>query len=294
MSGTPGWGAVQLSAVHSALPRLIALTAVLLIPVSCGQQQPGSTPAAVTSTSPAAVPVPTAPATTRQPADLTQATFAPKVLGALTARGGFRVSAAVQEGRKAPKLTNALVYFKGRSVDVATKAQGGGGLVRVGRSIYLQDAKLTGDAQKPWAELDLDSTAGEEKAAAAAADSWVSDRLVHQLIGGAPYATLFQPAGEQVIDHVTTQQYTMRIDLQKAVAAGALGEYVGRADLKSLPKQLSVTVWVDPNALPRKLEFNRADTAAGSVTVSARFGQFGRRSLVLPPKPAKLGTADFS
>jgi hypothetical protein len=277
--------------VHSALPRLIALTAALLIPISCGQQEPASTPAAVTSPS---VPVPAPTATTRTPADLTQATFAPKVLGALAARGGFRISAKIQEGQRAPKQAHALVYFKGQSVDVETKSPGGGGLIRVGRTIYVQDPKLTGDAKKPWAKLDLRSTADGEKAAAKAADAWVADRLIHQLIGGAPYATLFQPAGEQVIDRVTTQQYTMRIDLQKAVAAGALGEYVGPADLATLPKQLSVTVWVDPNALPRQLEFNRADSSAGSVMVSARFSQFGRRSLVLPPKPAKLGQADFS
>ncbi|MEV8371724.1 hypothetical protein AB0P21_03255 [Kribbella sp. NPDC056861] len=277
--------------MHRALPRLIALTAVVLVPISCGQQEPTSAPAAVTSTA-APAPVPTS--TTRTPADLTQATFAPKVLGALAARGGFQVSAKVQEGQKAPKQVHALVYFKGRSVDVETKTQSGGGLIRVGRSIYLQDAKLTGDAKKPWAELDLGSSTSEEKVAATAADAWISARLFHQLIGGAPYATLFQPAGEQVIDRVTTQQYTMRIDLQKAVAAGALGEYVDQADLATLPKQLSVTVWVDPNALPRQLEFTRADAKAGSVLVSAKFSQFGRRSLVLPPKPAKLGEPDFS
>ena len=208
------------------------------------------------------------------------------------ARGSFQVKAKLQRPGDSGLPVNALVQLRGRAVDVSTKVDGGGGLIRIGRSVYVEDAGLTGDAKKPWAKLDLDSATADKLVEVA--DALVADRLFHQVIGGAPYASSFLEQGQLVVDGIDTQRYTMLIDLKKAVAAGALGEYLDKSDLKTLPKQLSVAVWVDANALPRQLEFNLADTRTGNVFVTARFGQFGRRSTVLPPKPAKLGKPSLS
>jgi hypothetical protein len=272
--------------VRNTLPRLIALSAVLVLPLSCGRAEPAApsqTPAAVKAT----------PSSTPPPAALTKATFAPRVLGALKAKGTFRVHGELITQIPSIVVIDASVRLKGGQTDLAV-SHDGDQLVRIGSSIYVKDAELTSNKARPWGRLDLRSSNPELGFAAALANDLVSDALFHELIGGAAYATSFKRGGQPTVGLVETQEYLLVIDLKKATAAKALGQYLDKFEAKTLPKDLSISISVDEDLLPRRMTFSLTDSEDGATGIQVDFTDFGRKLAVAPPAAAKIGKVELS
>jgi predicted small lipoprotein YifL len=267
--------------------RFFALALVLVLP-ACGQKAPVAAPppAAVKAT----------PTPTPEPADLTQATFAPRVLGALKAKGTFRMDAKhrapgdLDSGRVQRRVD---VRITGAVVDAVASSQVVGPTVRIGPMLYLKNADATGDAKRPWVKLNPASKNSKERRYAALSGGDLTESLYYQVLGGAQYASAFKRGSQLVVDKVDTQEYTMLIDVKKAAAAGALGQYLDKTDVKTLPKDLSVSVFVDADALPRQISFVLADTEEGSTSVVVVLSQFGKKLPIAAPPATQIGTVEF-
>ncbi|MGC4941232.1 hypothetical protein [Kribbella sp. DT2] len=279
--------------MRSTLPALIAGTAVLLLTAACGTDDPAPVAApATTPTLAASTPTPTGPP---EPVELTKATFAPKVLGALRAAGTFRTTAQFADGSPGldPTLT-ADIRLKGSVTDAVVTSDEGLPVRRIGKVLYMENDELTGDPKRPWVKLDL---AGKDPNVLAAALVVVQDlnrAMIHQLIGGAAHATKFQDRGVDVRLGVQVRQYSMSFDLKKATAARVFGVYLDETDAKTLLPQFSMSVEVDAQNRPRRVNFHLNDMKGGDVAVEARFGHFGAKLPVVAPPAAKTGKLDLS
>jgi hypothetical protein len=158
----------------------------------------------------------------------------------------------------------------------------------------MKNHELTGNPKKPWVRLDLGTKDPEVLIAAVVVVQDLNRAMVHQLIGGAAYATSFKVGGVQSLDGTQVREYVVSIDVKKATAVRALGVYLDRTDAKTLPAQLSVTITIDAQNRPRRMSFVLADTKDGSTAVRAWFEQFGAKLPIVAPPTAQTGKLDLS
>jgi hypothetical protein len=271
--------------VRVTLPRAIALSAVLVLPVACGTSD--EKPSAEVKSTVSAVTTPSAPPA---PVELAKANFAPRVLAALKAKGTFRVETFLLDKGSwdTDVKVTTTVRMKGAVNDLAV-VDGANQLVRVGNSVYIQDAELTGSTKGPWAKVNPKSKNSGARAVAEAADVVLGRALSYEMLAATPYATGFKRGGQFTIDDVDSQEYLFTIDLRKAVAADALRDFVDKNAVKTMPKSLSVSIAVDDKDLPWRIEFVLADNDGRATSVRAFFSRFGQRVTIAAPPAAKLG-----
>jgi hypothetical protein len=271
--------------VRITLPRASALSAVLILPVACG----GADQGADKGTAEKAEVKPTL--ATPTPVEVTKKTFAPRVLAALDAKGSFRAEAAVlPKGAWEEVYVTANVRMTETGNDVAVLT-GGPPVVRVGDVVYLKDHKLTGSTKRPWAKLNLRSEDPAEREAVLTARALIGLALAHQVIGGTAYATDFKRGGQLRIDGVDeAQEYIFTIDLRKAVAAGVLGELLNRRIKETVPKGLSVSVSIDANDVPRRIEYVLTDGAGLATHLMVILRDYGKKLPITAPAAATIGT----
>jgi hypothetical protein len=271
------------SAVRVTLPRAITLSAVLILPVACGTSDERP-PAEVKSTVSAAS---TSPAPAK--AELTKVNFASRVLAALKAKSTFQVDTFLL-GKGSwdddDKVTTT-VRMKGAVTDLAV-VDGANQLVRIGDSVYVQDAELTGGTKGPWAKVNPKGKTAGARAVAQSADILLSRALAYQMVAATAYATGFKPGGQFSIDRVDSLEYLFTIDLNKAVAGNALRGFLDRSDLKRTSPSLSVSIAVDDKDLPRRIEFVLADKDGGATSFRLTISRFGQRVTIAAPPAGKL------
>jgi len=218
------------------------------------------------------------PSTT--PVTLTQADFAPKVQEALKAKGTFHV-VAVTTDEGTPATFTADVKLSGAAAEISGSGEGNT-VLRVGGLLYGKGEAISSDPKKPWAKYD--PTVEQDPMAALsslALRMLVVQALPHEVIGGAPYATSYTSAPGATEG---TTAYTMTIDLPKATAAKALGEYLtAEAVAQEKLKELTAKVTIDKENLPVKLEFQQ-----GTAKVVADFSNFGSPVTITAPPVAEV------
>jgi hypothetical protein len=270
--------------VRIPLPRFVALAVILTVPVACGQKSDATSappPAAVKAVATA----------TPTPVEVTKATFAPRVLAALQAKGSFRAEAAVYpRGAWEETVVKANVRMTAAGNDVAVLA-GPQQVVRTGGAVYLKDPELTRSKQRPWAELNLRTKDPAEREAVLEAHALIGLALAHQVIGGTAYATDFKRGSQLMIDGTDpAQEYIFTVDLRKAVAAGALGELLNQRIKATVPKGLSVSVSIDAKDVPRRIEYVLSDGVDKNTHVKVFLRDLGKRLPVTAPAKATIGT----
>jgi hypothetical protein len=264
--------------VRITLSRVIALSAVLILPVACGGAD--ESPAAeVSSVAPSA-----------SPAELTVGNFAPRVLAALEAKGRFRVDGAlIVKGQREEMRLTADVRMEDGVTDVAL-VSGDVSLARLGNAVYLRDEALTGSTKRPWAKLNPRSKNAAEREAIDMAKAMIGVALAHQVIGGTTYATDVKRGGQIMIDGGDeTQEYIFTIDLHKAAAADALGELLGQRIARTPRGGLSVSIAIDRNDLPRRIEYVMIKSTGFTATVRVTLGAFGEDVPIAAPPTAEIG-----
>jgi hypothetical protein len=277
--------------VRSVLPVLIAGSALVLTAACGNNTAPAAAPA---STPTAAVSTPT-PTGAPEPAELTKADFGPKVLAALRTAGTFRLTSALTaDGGTAQPTLKADIRLKGSVTDAVVTSDEGLPVTRIGKVLYMENDELTGNPKKPWVKLDLASKDPNVLAAALVVVQDYNQAMVHQVLGGAPYATTFKALGFQPMDGTEVREYQLSIDVKKATAARAMGVFLTQSDAKTLPAQLSVSVMVDAKNLPHQIVFVLADTKDGNTAVHAAYEKFGAKLPVVAPPAAKTGKLDLS
>jgi len=214
------------------------------------------------------------------PVTLTQADFAPKVQEALKAKGTFRVvTVTTDEG--APATFTTDVKLSGATADVAGSGEGNS-VVRVGGQLYGKGGAISDDPKKPWAKYD--PTVVQDPMAALSGvmiRMLLVQTMTYELIGGASYATNFTSAPGATAG---TTEYLMTIDLPKASAAKALGEYL-TAETVAQQKLTGLTakVTIDKDNLPIRLDFEQ-----GTAKVIADFSNFGTPVTIAAPPAAEI------
>jgi hypothetical protein len=262
--------------VRITLPRAIALSAVLLLSVACGSMSDDA------DAERSLVSVP--------PAKLTQETFGPRVLAALRAKGSFSVEAfVVPKGGRDQATFIANVRLTGAGTDVSIPT-GDPPVVRIGDAVYVRDHKLTGSTKRPWARLNLGSKNPAEEEALFVAETLIGVSVGHQVIVGTAYATEFKGGGQTSIDGDETQEYIVTIDSHKAAAAGALGELLNPRIKKTAPKGLTVSIAVDAEDVPRRIEFVLDDGAELATRLRLTLRDFGKSLPIAAPPAATVGS----
>jgi hypothetical protein len=214
------------------------------------------------------------------PVTLTQADFAPKVQEALKAKGTFRVvTVTTDEG--APATFTTDVKLSGATADVAGSGEGSA-VVRVGGQLYGKGGAISSDPKKPW--VTYDPTVDQDPMAAISGmliNMLLVQTMTHEVIGGAPYATGFNSAPGSTPG---TTDYMMTIDLPKATAAKALGEYL-TAETVAQQKltELTAKVTIDKDNLPLRLDYQQ-----GTAKVIADFSNYGKPVTIAAPPAAEI------
>jgi hypothetical protein len=268
-----------------------ALAAVLLA-AGCGDPDaaastdptPGATPSTTPTTTPSTAPS-TTPVPTMSPVVLTKANLAPKVTAALLAKRTFRATSRLTDDDGTAVLTADLRLRPDGTFDVATSMDKGRA-VRIGQALYFKDASLTKDPKRPWTKLDRDSDNIGVLLAVGMVDLIITQAGPHQILGGAAHATTFRQIGVTTVEGIPATRYKFGIDLKKATAAGALGDYIDKEDAMSAPRILTVDAVIDAENLPRKITFLGPDNA--SVDVS--FSRFGDNLAITAPPKAQIGS----
>lgn len=208
---------------------------------------------------------------------LTQADFAAKVRAAMQAKGSFRSVAVNIDAEGVTRFTTD-VKLSGARADVSGTTSDDGevsSVVRVGGELYARDKALSTDPAKPWVKFDPKGTTLN----ATLIQLLATRTETYELIGGAAYATSFSsaPAGESTV-------YSMTIDLPKATAAKALGDYISAGMVAELKlHEVPVRATVGKDMLLTKLEFELDGTK-----VVADFGNYGAPVTIAVPGPAEI------
>jgi hypothetical protein len=254
--------------VKKILRPLLAAGALVLL-AGCGGTDDAVKPASQQSSTPA-------------PVALSQADFTSKVKAALQAKGTFRVvTVTTDDGEPATFTTD--VKLNGTEADVSGSGLGST-VVRVGGQLYGKGEGITDDPKKPWVKHDPASKDPMVVLNSAMIKLLAAQTSAHELIGGAAYATGFTSALGATVGGVPTTLYTMTVDLPKATAAKALGEYLtAEAVAQQKLKELTAKVSVDQDSLPRKIEFE-VDT----VKVVADFTNFGTPVTIAAPPAEQI------
>ncbi|MFI6681173.1 hypothetical protein [Kribbella sp. NPDC050470] len=257
------------------LPRAIAVSAVFVLSAACGSMSKDA------DAERSLVPV--------TPAALTLETFAPRVLPALLAKGSFSVEAfVVPKGGRDQATFTANVRLTGSATDVSIPA-GDPPIIRIGDAVYVRDHKLTGSAKRPWARLNPGSKNPAEEEALFVAETLIGISAGHQVIVGTAYATEFKRGEQTTIDGDETQEYIVTIDSHRAAAAGALGELLNSRITKTAPKGLSVSIAVDAEDVPRRIEFVLDDGADLATRLRLTLRDFGKSLPIAAPPAAMVG-----
>jgi hypothetical protein len=209
----------------------------------------------------------------------------------LQAKGSFHVQATVT-GPAEPTVLAADLRLKGSGADLAVT--GGLQLVRLGKVMYVHDPALTGTPKRPWAKLDVTTGKQDETEVEEFTIGWLmaNSVLYHQLLGGVAHAQSFKRGGNLQVGGDSVPEYLVTIDLKKAAAAKALGSYLDADAVKTMPAQLGLSVGVDANDLPRRLEFRSQEVVNGRSEwkdVVVEFSKFGQQVPIAPPPAAKIG-----
>lgn len=262
--------------VRITLPRAIALSAVLLLSVACGStsEKVDAEPAPLSVT----------------PAELTQDNFGQRVLAALSAKGTFSVEAvAVPKGGQDEATFKANVRWTKAGTDVSIPA-GDSPMIRIGGVVYTKDRKLTGDPKRPWARLNPRSSNPAEKEALWAAESMIGLAAGHQVIGGTMFATEFKRGGKILIDGTDeTQEYIVTIDTHQGAEAAVLGELLNTRIKKTAPRAMRLSIAVDAEDVPRRIEFVHDDGADLATRVQLTFRDYGKSLPITAPPAATVG-----
>jgi hypothetical protein len=103
-------------------------------------------------------------------------------------------------------------------------------------------------------------------------------------VAGAPYATKFDATPGEPVDGVATTNYTMTVDLPKASAAKAFGQYLtADAVAQSKVTSLPVDITVDAESLPRTFAYE-----VDGAKVTGTFGKFGEPVTITAPAAAEI------
>jgi hypothetical protein len=261
--------------VKKLMTPLVAAGALVLMAGCGGSDDPTSagTPVAAAGNSSAAA--------------LTQANFSAKVQAALAAKKTFQVVTTTTDA-DGPATLTTNVRLTGATAD----AHGTGmetTFVRLGGTLYGKGGQLTSNPNKPWVKYDpaaKNAAAKEPTAMLAGAMLQLLGAQLDQyrIVAGAPYATKFAGAPGEPVDGVATTKYTMTVDLPKASAAKAFGQYLtADAVAQSKVTSLPVEITVDAESLPRSFAYE-----ADGAKVSGTFGKFGEPVTIAAPAAAEI------
>jgi hypothetical protein len=125
--------------------------------------------------------------------------------------------------------------------------------VQIGDELYAKGDGLTEDPKEPWVKLDPDDETADSVIVARLVKLIAIQSAVHDLIGGVAFATSFEDAGGTPVDGVGTKLYTVGVDVPKAAAAKAFGEYIDQEVASRLPKTLALKFWVGDDQVDTSL-----------------------------------------
>lgn len=209
---------------------------------------------------------------------LTQADFAPKVLAALKAKGTFR-TVTVTTDEEGPATFTTDVKISDAGTDVSGSGDGSA-VLRVGGQLYGKGDGISDDPAK-WVKYDPTATGSIPELTGALIKILAAQAVTHEMIGGAAYATSFNSAPGAAAG---TTDYTMTVDLPKAAAAKALGEYITPKVVAAQNlKDVAAKVSLDKDSLPVKLEFQ-----LGTSKVVADFSNYGTPVTIAAPAAGEL------
>ncbi|MEV6286812.1 hypothetical protein [Kribbella sp. NPDC051770] len=263
-----------LGAVAAALVATLAVVACGATSTAGSAVTESPSSADTTSGRSSGTPTPKAPGDDQ----LSPANLSSELLTRLAEKNTFRVVSRTTTPGKADAVVTADLRIKGDHAGLIATG-GGRKVVKLGSTLYLKDAELTGDRSRPWSEL---APGGESSRSA---DRLARAAQVHALIGGAAHATTFQRADRITVNGAPAQEYVVTIDLARATAADALGDYLTTADLPSLPEAMTLRIAVDAHCLPVQLRFTQ-----GRSQVLATFSRFGQKLTLTPPSPSRIAT----
>ncbi|MEU0094108.1 hypothetical protein [Kribbella sp. NPDC006257] len=250
---------------------LIPLTAaaVALLP-ACGSTPESGTPAPTAS----AVSKPTP---TPAPVVLTRADIGQKVQAALKKQGTYRMRLTDPSDKSF--LVTATVKYNGAKQDFSISSDDGS-VVGVAGQYYYQDGPLNSDSTE-WKKYNPKAK-GLDALTSALIKAYLVQVQTPRLLAGAPYATRFVTTSGPVVDRVPTTKYAMVLDVKKAVAAKAFGDYL-TGEIPEDEKLLPVTAVVDRDGLLRQLDYG-----VGSDRSSIAFSNFGDSVFISEPAPDQI------
>jgi hypothetical protein len=203
---------------------------------------------------------------------LSQADLGTKVQQALAKQGSFHVESTTT-GEDAGTLT-ADVRLSGSTAEFVASADKST-VMSVGGQLYGQGANIS----DRWVKYDPNKK-GVEALNNVLIKLLAAQAQPQQYLAGTPYATKFTSTAGPSVDGKPTTLYDVTVDLQKAVAAKAYGDFV-TADTLAEQKAgtLTLKVLLDGDSLPRKIDY-----AVGADGGSATFTKFGDPVVLAAPK----------
>ena len=246
----------------------------LVLAAGCGggpdSAAPAPTPTASTSSS--------KPTVSPTPVELTRADIGQKVQAALKKQGTYRMTITWQYEQF--KNLTATVKFTGAGEDYSLSGAGGS-VIGVGGQYFYKDGPLAGKAK--WTKYD--PKARGHKAVTTNGLIVLYRKIVQssRVLDGAPYSSQFAISSGPLVGEVPTTRYVMLIDLRKAAADNKVyGPFLSTKEAEE-QKTLPVSVLIDPNGLPRRLDYGTGDNA-----FSVEFSNFGTKAVITPPAKQQI------
>ncbi|QKG24811.1 LppX_LprAFG lipoprotein [Actinomadura verrucosospora] len=211
-----------------------------------------------------------------------------------SAAGAINMSGTMQYRTK-PDLAFSMDFG---SMSVGGKSMAGMKEVLVGRTIYMKIPQLTqlgGASAKPWVKLSLDEIG---KQSGLNMDQLLQQSQQMDPVSNTKMLTASKDArevGKETVDGVRTTHYTGTYRLSDAVAK--LSPDQRQAYEKNLAKSgmngdMHFDLWVDGQQLPRKMTMKTDQSAAGAMTITSTYHDFGKPVQISAPPASEV--TDFA
>ncbi|MEU6746871.1 hypothetical protein ABZ914_11680 [Spirillospora sp. NPDC046719] len=204
--------------------------------------------------------------------------------------------AGTMQYRTKPDLAFSMDFG---SMSVGGKSMAGMKEVLVGRTIYMkipQLAQLGGGASaKPWVKMSLDEVGAKS--------GLNMDQLLQQSqqmdpVQNTKMLTASKDArevGKETVNGVQTTHYTGTYRVADAVAklpADQRQAYEKNLAKSGMNGDMNFDLWVDGQQLPRKMTMKTGQTAAGVMTITTTYRDFGKPVQVSAPPASQVTDFD--
>ncbi|MDL4820896.1 hypothetical protein [Actinomadura opuntiae] len=212
-----------------------------------------------------------------------------------SAAGSMNMSGTMQYRTK-PDLAFSMDFT---NMTVGGKSMAGMKEVLVGRTIYMKIPQLTqlggGASAKPWVKMSLDEVGAKS---GMNVDELLQQSQQMDPVQNTRMLTASKDArevGKETVNGVQTTHYTGTYRVADAVAK--LPADQRQAYEKSLAKSgmngdMHFDLWVDGQQLPRKMTMKTGQTAAGVMTITTSYRDFGKPVQVTAPPASQV--TDFA